>query len=366
MRPERVVAFAPGRVSLLGEHTDYNDGLSLPCSIAAGVTVTAERIEAGGADRRIEVRALDVGEADEFSLDEPAATDGWRAFARGTVAELRRAGIALCPARLTIAGDVPRGAGLGSSAALGVALSLALLRLGGAGARLEPIEIARVCARVENDWVGARTGLLDQIASLCGTREAALMIDFRTLAIETVPLRLDGWRLVTVDSGERHANAASASASPSAGAASSGYNVRRAECARACALLGVESLRDAGAEASERLPEPLRRRVRHVRTENDRVRAGVRCLRSGDLRGLGALLNASHRSLRDDYGVSTPALEAAVGLLVHGGAAGARVIGGGFGGSVLGLMPADAEPPAAARVVEPGPGALACAYNPRL
>jgi galactokinase len=198
---------------------------------------------------------------------------------------------------------------------------------------------------VEGDWAGAQTGLLDQLASLCGARERALRIDFQTLAIDPVPLRLDGWRLVVLDSGERHVHA------------SSSYNERRAECARACRLLDVESLREASVAKVARLPEPLRRRASHVLDENQRVREAVAALQAGDLRALGALLNAAHESLRDRYEVSTPALDAAAERLRQSGAAGARLVGGGFGGSVLGLFEPDVAPPVAAREVGPGPGA---------
>ncbi|HEY1688878.1 MAG TPA: galactokinase [Solirubrobacteraceae bacterium] len=336
--PERVVAFAPGRVNLIGEHTDYNLGLALPFAIAEGVTVEAERLAPGGGAKML-ADALDVGEHDEFDIDAPQPVQGWRAFVRGTVAELHSAGVPLSAARLTITGDIPRGAGLSSSAALEVALALALLSL--AGAKMERLELAQLCARVENDWVGARTGLLDQLASLFGEPHTALMIDFRSLQIEPVPLRLDGWQLVTLDSGEGHANAAS------------GYNERRAECERACELLGLASLREADPATIGGLPEPLRRRATHVLEENERVRATAQALRSGELGRVGELLNASHASLRKNYEVSSPALDAAVERLLQVGAAGARMIGGGFGGSVLGLLPRGVEPPTHARIVRP-------------
>ncbi len=351
MQRERTGAFAPGRVNLIGEHTDYNGGLALPFSITEGVTVRAEACaeESRGAPR-IRVDARDLGERDEFPLADPSPAPGWRAFVRGTVAELERAGFPLVGAHLEIGGELPRGAGLSSSAALEVALCLALVDLG-SGERswqrrgFDGLEIARLCSRVENDWVGARTGLLDQLASIFGMPECALCIDFRTLQIDPVPLILDDWSLVTLDSGERHSNA------------SSGYNERRAECARACALLGVESLRDATAQAIELLPEPLELRASHVVHENERVRATVAALRDRDLFAVGALLNASHASLRDRFQVSTPAVERAVECLLAAGAAGARVMGGGFGGSVLGLFAPNARPPAGVREVRPGPGA---------
>jgi galactokinase len=340
--PERAGAFAPGRGNLIGEHTDYNGGLALPFAIAEGITV---RAEATG-DERVYAYARDLGEEDAFSLGDRSPAPGWRAFVRGTVAELSEAGLPPVGARLQIDGDLPRGAGLSSSAALEVALCLSLLALAGHGAEtVERIEIARLCARVENEWVGAQTGLLDQLASLHGQIDTALCIDFRTLQIEPVPLRLQDWRLVVLDSGERHAHA------------SSDYNERRAECERACELLDVESLREASSDSVERLPEPLRRRAMHVLSENDRVKEAVAALRAGDLPAIGGLLSASHESLRERYEVSTPAVETAVERLLRAGAAGARVVGGGFGGCVLGLFAPDTRPPSDAHDVRPGPGA---------
>jgi galactokinase len=346
---ERVGAFAPGRVNLIGEHTDYNGGLALPFAIAEGVTVHARLLApASRAQPMIEAYASDLDERDEFALGEPAPAEGWRAFVRGIAAELIRAGQPLTGAHLEIAGDVPRGAGLSSSAALEVALCLALTALG-AGEQfaggLDRMEVARLCSRVENEWVGAHTGLLDQLACLYGAPDTALCIDFDTLTIDPVPLVLEGWRLAILDSGERHAHA------------SSGYNERRAECAMACELLGIASLREADAAAIAQLPEPLNLRAEHVLGENERVLAAVSALRAGELAALGRLLDASHESLRDRYQVSTLAVEAAVQRLRRSGAAGARMVGGGFGGSILGLFAPDLPTPAGAYEVRPGPGA---------
>jgi galactokinase len=364
---ERSAAFAPGRVNLIGEHTDYNEGLALPFAISQGITVRARRNPATRGDRAlIEAWAEDLGEHDEFPAADPPPASGWRAFVHGAVAELSRAGLSVPGAQLSFGGDVPYGAGLSSSAALEVSLCLALIELVGTAdpalaaeadpalvatadpaARERPgrIELARLCARIENEWVGARTGLLDQLASLCGAPHSALLIDFQSLEIGAVPLHLDGWRIVVLDSGERHSHA------------SSGYNQRRAEAARACELLGVRSLREADPRAVEDLPEPLRRRAQHVLGENERVMEAASALRADDLARVGELLNVSHASLRDRYEVSTPAVEAAVARLRAAGAAGARQIGGGFGGSVLGLFAPGRAPPRQAVSVRPGPGA---------
>jgi len=186
-----VRAFGPGRVNLIGEHTDYNGGLALPFATDRGVTVEASPRP----DGRIVARALDLGEDDDFVAAEPPPARGWRAFVRGMVAEL-----GVCDGfTLEISGDIPRGAGLSSSAALEVALGLAL-----AGEPPDRVTLAKLCSRVENSWVGAQTGLLDQLASLCSTLGHALRIDFATLGLGPVALHLDGARLAVVDSGAAH------------------------------------------------------------------------------------------------------------------------------------------------------------------
>ena len=327
----RAVAFGPGRANLIGEHTDYNDGLSLAFAIGDGVTVTAIL----RADESVVVHSTARGESDSFPLAEgpPGRAGDWRDFVRGTVAELRAAGYALRPAELTIESTLPEGAGLSSSAALEAALCLALLTVAGLPPPDDRMALARLCARVENAWVGARTGLLDQIAVLFGEQAHALRIDFHRLDVRPIPLALGRWRLVAVPSGESHS------------LAGSGYNLRRAECERALELLGLASMRDADAGSAGELPEPLDRRVRHVLEENERVQATIRALERGDLEDVGRLLDASHSSLRDLYEVSTPVVERVVVRLKEAGAAGARMMGGGFGGSVLALFPPGTRPP---------------------
>jgi galactokinase len=337
---DRVTVFAPGRVNLIGEHTDYNLGLALPFAISEGVTVQGQALDAP----RIETTAVDLDGRDRFELADPPPARGWRAFVRGAAAELQRAGVPVRGARLRITGDVPRGAGLSSSAALEVALTLAMVALSGEP-ECDRVELAKICSRVENEWVGAQTGLLDQLSSLLGEADRALRIDFRSLDVQTVALELGGYSLVTLDSGERHTHAGS------------GYNVRREECAAASEAMGVSSLREATLEAAEELPEPLNQRARHVITENERVDAAVGALERRDMDELGRLLDASHASLRDDFQISTPAVEAAYRRLHDAGALGARIVGGGFGGNVLGLFPPDAVAPDEALEVRPGPGA---------
>lgn len=330
-------------MNLIGEHTDYNDGLALPFAVTAGVTVTATRLHGGDGDA-FEAIAHDLGESDSFSRREPAPAEGWRAFVHGAVAELRALGYELPPARIEITGELPRGAGLSSSAALELSLCLALIELAGAQPP-ETVELARLGQRIEHDWVGAQTGLLDQLASLSGAAGQAVLIDFRTLELEPLPLELGDHTLVTLSSGEPHANAAS------------GYNRRREECAEAAHRMGVESLRDALIQDLHMLPEVLARRARHVISENGRVLGAVTALRRHDFAKLGQLLDRSHASLRDDFEVSTPAIEETVATLEAAGAVGARVVGGGFGGNVLAVMPPGTVAPAGATVVSPGPGA---------
>jgi galactokinase len=303
-------AFAPGRVNLIGEHTDYNDGLCLPFAIEQGVTVTAE--------------------------PGPGPDDP---FVHGVVSELD-----VPPCRLSVESDLPQRAGLASSAAFTVAVALALC----AAAGLEPparMDLARACSRVENDWVGQPTGLLDQLACLFGEAGHALRLDMRGLEVEPVPLRLEGHVLAVLDSGA------------SRSLASSGYAERRAECERAARELGLASVRDAGPADTGRLPEPLAARVRHVTSENERVEVMVEALRAGDMARAGELLDASHRSLRDDYDSSVPEVEATVDRARGHGALGARMVGGGFGGHVLALFPPAAPTPPDALEVRPGPGA---------
>jgi galactokinase len=333
--PEKVVAFGPGRVNLIGEHTDYNGGLAMPFAIERGVTVTATRAN------RWEVDALDFREHDEFS--KPNRVRGWKSFHRGMIAELRAAGYELHPAHLVLTGNVPRGSGLSSSAALETALALALLGLSGQDPPADLRDLAKLCSKVENEWVGAETGLLDQFASLLSHEGHVLRIDFTSLDVESYPLGLGDWQLVTMDSGATHNLAAS------------GYNQRRAECRAACEALGIDSLRDAGDLGA--LDGTLLKRARHVVSENARVDATAQALEAHDLATVARLLDESHASLRDDYEASVPEVEATVERLKAAGAAGARMVGGGFGGSVLALLPPGVSRPEGALAVAPGPPA---------
>jgi len=327
----KVVAFGPGRVNLIGEHTDYNGGLAMPFAIERGVTVTATP------SARWEVDALDFREHDEFS--KPKRVRGWKSFHRGMIAELEAAGHELRPAHLVLTGDLPRGSGLSSSAALEAALALALLAFSGHDPPQDLRELAKLCSRVENEWVGAETGLLDQFASLLSAEAHVLRIDFTSLDVERFPLDLGEWQLVTQDSGATHNLAAS------------GYNQRRAECRAACEALGIDSLRDATDLSA--LDGVLLKRARHVVSENARVDATAAALEAHDLESVARLLDESHASLREDYEASVSEVERTVERLKAAGAAGARMVGGGFGGSVLALLPPGVAPPAGALVVAP-------------
>ena len=333
-------AFAPGRVNLIGEHTDYNAGLALPFAIGSGVTVSA----AGRPGHRVDVHAADLNETDSFDAGAPAPIDGWRAFVRGSYAVLAQSGIRPSGASIEISSDLPQGIGVSSSAALTLALFLALIELAGEAAP-EPVALARLCQKVEQEWRGAQTGLLDQLASLYGNAGQATLIDFQDLSVTAVPLELDGHRLLVMNSGERDSGAIA------------GCNQRRSECEQAASRVGAENLRGALFQDLHMLPDVLARRARHVIGENGRVLEAVEALRRSDLNAVGALLDASHASLRDNFEVSTPAVESAVQAFKDAGALGARLMGGGFGGSVIGLLPADAASPDGAVEVRASQGA---------
>jgi galactokinase len=319
----------------------------LPFAIDQGITVRATTLR----QRRIEAFAIDLEDNDHFMLDAIQPASGWRAFVRGAAAELAASGVELQGAALQITGTVPLGGGLSSSAALTVALCLALLAVSNTKVPAQ-LELAKICSRIEGRWAGIESGLLDQLASVCGAPESALRIDFKSLNVTSVPLRLDQHVLVILDSGDTHNHSPQGE-----DLAVTGYNRRRIECSQACELLTVPSLREATPSMAESLPEPLASRARHVLSENLRVTETVKALESADVARVGELLNESHVSLRDCYEVSTPAVERTVERLVSAGALGARIMGGGFGGHVLGLMPADAQLPDGAIEVRPGRGA---------
>ena len=331
---------APGRVNLIGEHTDYNDGFVLPFALPFRIAVAAQARTDGL------LSVITVGDdarpqrAEPVPVDalKPGSVNGWAAYPSGVSWVLRQVGFT-SGADLVIAGDVPAGAGLSSSHALQCATALALLGL--AGTELdEPgapsrAEVAAWVQRSENDFVGVPTGLLDQTASLCCVEAHVLFLDVRTGDMEQVPFDTGatGLDVLVIDTRARHSHG------------DSGYRERRTGCERAAELLAVPALRDiepAGLdEALSRLPGELRPLVRHVVTENDRVRSTVELLRANRIAEIGPLLTASHESLRDDYRVSCLELDLAVDAARGAGALGARMTGGGFGGSAIALVRRD-------------------------
>jgi galactokinase len=313
-------AVGPGRVNLLGEHTDYNDGYVLPTPLPHQTVVLA-----APADDRIEAHAEEFGQTLSARHGEGRANT-WLDYVLGCVWALRAAGFGVPGGRLYIRRGVPMGAGLASSAALEVAVLRAIRAL--YRLPLDDLALALAAHRAEVEYVGVRCGIMDQIVASVGRPGEALFLDARSLHREPVPVP-EGWRFVVVDSGVRRR------------LADAGYNLRRAQCERASRLLGVRALRDIALVDLDRaggLPEPLDRRVRHVVTENARVLAGVDALKAGSMVSFGRLMNESHRSLRDDYEVSTAALDRLVGLALAHGAWGARLTGAGFGGCIVALV----------------------------
>jgi galactokinase len=337
--PERTDVWrAPGRANLMGEHTDYNQGLVLPFAIAQGVTVSAVR-------RDDAVLALRSREASPPSVALPLAAlapgsvGGWAAYPAGVAWALRDAGYQVPGATIDIDSDLPPGAGLSSSAALECSTALALTGL--AGISVPRRELAGIARRAENDFIGVPSGIMDQAASLLCEAGHALLLDCRTLEISQVPFdpAAAGAGLVVINTRADHAHAGG------------DYARRRAECEEAARQLGVPFLGClADADDVGRIADrALRGRARHVITDNARVRAAVDLLRSAsadhDAYGkIGLLLSQAHRSLRDDFEISWPHADVAVDAAVAAGALGARMIGGGFGGSVLALVPVDAMP----------------------
>ncbi len=321
---------APGRVNLIGEHTDYNDGFALPFAIGAGVYVAAAAREDGVVALSSQQYGEDVVTVPLGTLA-PGALAGWAAYPAGVAWALRSAGHRVGGASLAIGADLPAGAGLASSAALECAAGLALAWL----YRLDVPrpELARLGRRAENDFVGAPTGLMDQLAVLLGQAGHALLIDCRAESGTPVPLdaAAAGLAILVIDTRAKHE------------LTEGGYAARRRACEDAARALGVRALRDVASVGElSRLSDPvLRRRARHVVSENRRVLDAAELLRAGELGRVGPLLTASHASLRDDFEVSWPEADATVAAAIEAGALGARMTGGGFGGAVIALAPAD-------------------------
>ncbi|MEU7048945.1 galactokinase [Streptomyces eurythermus] len=330
--PEGVWA-APGRVNLIGEHTDYNDGFVMPFALPHQVVAAVSR----RTDGVLRLHSADIGgDITELRLDDlaPGGDHDWTAYPAGVVWALREAGHEITGADVHLASTVPTGAGLSSSAALEVVIALALNDLYDLG--LKGWRLARLCQRAENVYVGAPTGIMDQTASACCEVGHALFLDTRDLSQQQIPFDLaaQGLRLLVVDTQVKHAHSGGE------------YGKRRAGCEKGAALLGVDALRDIpydGLDAAlARLgdEEEVVRLVRHVVTENERVERTVALLRSGDPRAIGPVLTEGHASLRDDFRISCPELDLVVDTALAGGALGARMTGGGFGGSAIVLAEA--------------------------
>ena len=349
-RPPEGLAEAPGRVNLIGEHTDYNQGFVLPVAIDRTIAVAFAPRE----DGRVRAYSLDFDQEDEFPLADIRRQEGhcWANYVRGVAVVLQEAGHRLTGLDVVIQGDVPIGAGLSSSAALEVATLGAFVTA--AGLALADRDKALLAQRAENEFVGVACGVMDQMAAVFGRADHALLIDCRSLETEAVSLNLDahGLRIVVANTGVRRALSASA------------YNQRRQECKRAAELLSAlltmrrpHSLRDITLDdltTHERsLPEPLARRARHVVSENARVLTTVDALRRGDLAEVGRLLYASHESLARDYEVSSPELDLMVELARSlEGVVGARMTAAGFGGCTVNLVRANAVDAFRQQVVE--------------
>jgi galactokinase len=340
--PPLFLVRAPGRVNLIGEHTDYNDGFVLPLAIDRAVTI-ALRPRPGD---QVALHSLDFPQQPAaFPLDAvrraaPApAGEGWAEYVRGVAWALHEAGYPLAGWEGVLAGDVPVGAGLSSSAALEMAVARAFAAAG--GWPWDPPAMALAGQRAENAWVGVNCGIMDQMISAAGVAGHALLIDCRTLASEPAPLP-PGTAVLVLDTNTRR------------GLVDSAYNERRAQCEAAAAFFGVPALRDVTPSGFERrsagLDPVTRRRARHVVGENERVLHAVAAMRAGDAGAVGALMNASHASLRDDFEVSSPALDAMAACAQRQpGVYGARMTGAGFGGCAVALVEdAQAEAVAAA------------------
>jgi len=324
---------APGRINIIGEHTDYNDGLVLPTNTALYTWLHVE----ARTDRNICVTARNLDESNSFSLDELEKSNnpGWIDYVKGVSAVLQAEGIALSGADLLIDGEIPLGGGLSSSASLELAIAIALLNI--AGEELSAPEIALLCQRAERTYAGVSCGIMDQYSIACGQYGKAMMLDCRTLATEfiTIPEKL---ALLVTDSGVKHK------------LPESGYNSRAEECSEAARMLAgvdssVHSLRDASMDLidsyRETLGDTLYRRSRHVVTEIRRVKDAFDAIGASDVEAIGTLISASHASLRDDFEVSCDEVESLVEIADScDGVYGSRMVGAGFGGCVLSVVEA--------------------------
>jgi galactokinase len=337
MTSSSIFASAPGRVNLIGEHTDYNGGFVLPMPIPQRTTVELRK----RSDDRIRAWSREIGVWEEYRLGEERRRGDWLDYVMGCTWAARAAGHVLGGAELRISSDVPLGSGLSSSAALEVAVLRAMRDA--FALTLDDVQLALLGQRAENELVGAPVGAMDQLCASLGQPGAALFIDTRSLELRPVTLPAD-IELVVIESGIYHDHA------------SGSYRTRRAECEQAARELGVTLLRELGLDDLERvacLPAPLNRRARHVILENQRVLDAVAAIERGEMQTLGRLFAESHVSMRDDFEVSLPAIDTLVEIAsVEPGVFAARLTGGGFGGSIVALAYAGLGAEAAQRVVE--------------
>ena len=329
------VVHAPGRVNLIGEHTDYNDGFVLPVAIDLGISIALVPTD----DSRVELTLAATGETGSFDAGEVGARRGtWLDYVAGMAWALAASGVAPRGLRGLLASDLPQGAGLSSSAAIEVVSAWALS--GGGRPPVDPMDLVHVVKRSENGYIGLNNGIMDQFASIFGERDRALLLDCRSLEHRSIPLPLDDVTLVACHSGSPRKLETSA------------YNERRAQCEEAVAAIAaihpeVRSLRDVTppmlAEVRDRLDDVPARRAEHVVEENGRVLATIAAFEAGDLDEVGRLFYASHASLRDLYEVSSPELDALVAIAqATPGVIGARLTGAGFGGCTINLVRSDA------------------------
>jgi galactokinase len=339
---------APGRVNLIGEHTDYNDGFVLPCAINYDTVIAAVPRE----DDRVRLVAADFGgQTSEFNLSQPIEPDQaapWSNYVRGVAWALQQRGYKLRGADMAIAGNVPQGAGLSSSASLEVVAGLALIRLN--GLEVDGKIIALNGQQAENDFVGMRCGIMDQFISALGQQSHALLIDCRSLDYRAVPIP-PGVAVIIANSNVKR------------GLVDSEYNTRRRECEAAAAHFGVPALRDVSPDVfalhADELDETVAKRARHVITENARTEAAAEALAQGDLKRMGRLMAESHTSMRDDFEITVPPIDALVEIVaeVIGDAGGVRMTGGGFGGCIVALAPQEMAPAVEAAIAAKYPAA---------
>jgi galactokinase len=326
---------APGRVNLIGEHTDYNDGFVFPVAIDRATVVAAGR----RTDRHVRIHSRNLNETISFDLDHPGprCRGLWIDYVEGIAQALKSRGAELVGADLMLESDVPVGSGLSSSAALEVSVGLALLSV--SGAKFEKVELALAGQQAEHTYVGIKCGIMDQLIAVMGQKGYALLIDCRSLDSTLVPLDTSQSAIVVCDSHVKHE------------LASSEYNRRREQCEKGVEILrvalpGITALRDVSEKEFEKnehlLPDLVKRRCRHVVTENARTLSAVEALRAGNLQEFGRLMVGSHNSLRDDYEVSCVELDSLVNAAMSvEGVAGARMTGGGFGGCTVNIVSRD-------------------------